>query len=239
MSNSDANKKQGLGVPISALEKSLFPGLEEMNTGVSGAEVQLYYEDLETMSDFAQRKLFFCGYDDIGEEIDTKTQHDIVKAITRYNYADRNAGIPKEERKPILLYLLSPGGDVSAGFSIIDAIELSETPVYVINVGECSSMAFLIFLCGHKRFTFPHATFLMHDGSTGTYGSTAKVISQAKNLEKIEKMVKKYVIEHTSITEELYNKNYHKEWMMFAEEAKQNGVCDFILGVDTPFDEVY
>lgn len=224
-------------IAASALEKGLFPGVDEMNTGLSGSKVMLYYNDLEAISDLTQRKLFYYG-DDLGI-IDTDIQYGILKSIIGYNYADRDAGIPKEKRKPILLYLLSPGGDVSAGFSIIDAIELSETPVYVVNVGECSSMSFLIFLSGHKRFTFPNATFLMHDGSTWTSGSTAKVISQAKNLEKIEDRVKAYVIKHTRIDEKLYDKNYHNEWMMFPEEAKEYGVCDFILGEDMPFGFVY
>lgn len=224
-------------IPASPLEKGLFPGVDEMNTGLAGSKVMLYYGDLEAISDLTQRKLFYYG-DDLGM-IDTNVQYNIVKSIFGYNFADREAGIPKEKRKPIFLYLLSPGGEVSAGFSIIDAIELSETPVYVINVGECSSMAFLIFLSGHKRFAFPNATFLMHDGSTWTYGSTAKVISQAKNLELIEERIKVYVIKHTKIDEKLYDKNYLKEWMMFPEEAKKHGVCDYILGEDMPFNMVY
>ena len=232
-----ANQNLASIVPASALEKGLFPGVDEMNTGLSGSKVMLYYDDLESISNLTQRRLFYYG-DDFGL-ICTDVQYNIVKSILAYNYADRDAGIPKDKRKPIFLFLLSPGGEVSSGFSIIDAIELSETPVYVVNVGECSSMAFLIFLAGHKRFSFPNATFLMHDGSTWTYGSTAKVISQAKNLELVEERIKAYVIKHTKIDEKLYDANYLKEWMMFPEEAKGHGVCDFILGKDVPLSMVY
>ena len=79
------------------------------------------------------------------------------------------------EREPIRLYINSPGGDVTEGFALISAMELSKTPIHTINMGQWSSMAFLIGIAGHKRFSLPKASFLMHDGSIFLYGSANKV----------------------------------------------------------------
>ena len=89
--------------------------------------------------------------------------------IISYNREDQNLAI--SDRKPIRLYINSPGGDIVEGFSLVGAIETSKTPVYTINVGQWSSMAFLIGIAGHRRFSLPYMTFLMHDGSSFTYGS--------------------------------------------------------------------
>ena len=109
-----------------------------------------YYNDLK------QRKLF------LNTDIDPFAISDIVKHIIQFNCDD--ADIPREERDPIRLYIMSRGGDVDAGYALIDAIECSETPVYTINIGYEYSMAFMIGLAGHKRYAMSNARFLMHDG---------------------------------------------------------------------------
>ena len=146
--------------------------------------------------------------------------------------------IASEERKPILLYVTSNGGDVDAGFALIDVILTSKTPVYVINQGYQYSMGFLIGLAGHKRFAMPHATFLMHDGSQFIYNSGAKAQDQMEFNKKLEERIKKYVISRTKITSEMYDSQMRKEWYMFADEAKELGVTDFIIGEDCSIDDI-
>ena len=63
----------------------------------------------------------------------------IQKMILRWNMEDR--GKPVEERKPIWLYILSPGGAIAHMWAICDAINLSKTPVYTVNVGVAASAA--------------------------------------------------------------------------------------------------
>ena len=108
--------------------------------------------DLFYLKDLNQRKLF------INTGIEQDTIFDAVKNIMQYNRED--AGIPVEDRKPIILYLTSNGGEVDAGFELIDAIQCSKTPVYTVNLGYQYSMGFLIGLAGHKRYATANAKFL-------------------------------------------------------------------------------
>ena len=57
----------------------------------------------------------------------------IILDILEYNREDR--GKPIKDRQPIKLFINSPGGEVVEGFPLISTIELSETPVYTINIG--------------------------------------------------------------------------------------------------------
>lgn len=184
------------------------------------------------VKDLKQRKLF------INESI-CESNPDcfgVVHNIMQYNADDK--GIPVEERKPILLYVSSPGGSVDLGFQIINAILNSKTPVYTINFGYQYSMGFLIGLAGHKRFAMEHSKFLMHDGSMFIVDSTSKAKDQMEFQLKQEERIKNFVVGRSNVTPEEYEAKFSKEWYMFADEAKERGFVDYIIGVDCDLDEV-
>ena len=112
--------------------------------------------------DYAERAIY------LEDEITSETVG-MVNRILRWNNED--AGIPIEKRKPIKIYINSPGGLLYTSFAICDAIKASKTPVYGINLHECASGAALIFSSCHKRVAMPNAFFLFHLGSGGTFGT--------------------------------------------------------------------
>lgn len=187
-------------------------------------------EDYFYIKELSQRKLF------ITDEICFDTTSDIIKNILQYNREDR--GKTNDERKPIVLYISSPGGSVEAGMQLIDVIRESKTPVYIVNTGICYSMAFLIFLCGDKRFSMKSSTFLMHDGSLSTFDSAKKAQDLMRFNDRVESRIKEYVLQTTNITDDLYEEKSRVEWYMFADEAKELGIVDYIIGEDCDIDEV-
>ena len=78
----------------------------------------------------------------------------------------------------------------------------------------------------------------MHDGSNFVYGSGSKVQDQMEFQRKVEERVKKYVISRSKITSEEYDSKLRVEWYMFADEAKEKGFVDYIIGEDCDIDEV-
>ena len=189
-----------------------------------------FVEDVFYLRDLKQRKLF------ISTNICQETVDDAIRHIMQINREDM--GVAREDRKPIILYVTSNGGDVDAGFALIDVILSSETPVYVINQGYQYSMGFLIGLAGHKRFAMPHAKFLMHDGSQFIYNSGAKAQDQMEFNKRMEERIKQYVLSRTEITSEMYDSQMRKEWYMFADEAKRLGVTDYIIGEDCTINDI-
>ncbi len=189
-------------------------------------------DDVFYIRDLQQRKLF------LNTDIDELSVAEIVKHIMQFNKEDLYNFIEPKERTPILLYITSNGGDVGAGFELIDVIINSKTPVYTINLGCQYSMAFLIGLAGHARFSMPNAKFLMHDGSSFVYGTGTKVQDQMEFQKKIEKRIKDYVLSHSKLSGEEYDEKLRVEWYMFADEAKDKGFIDFIIGEDYDIDFV-
>lgn len=193
--------------------------------------VNLCYTDKYEMNDLEERRLF------INENIDSEIVDTIVYHILRYNREDKD--IPIENRKPILLYINSNGGSVPDGYALIDAIMISKTPVYTINQGYCYSMGFLIYIAGKRRFAMPNSTFLMHDGSSCAWDSTAKMKDRVDfEVGQVEVHTKNYIIGQTKIDETLYDEKYRVEWYFYPEEAKSVGVCDYIVGKDCTIDEI-
>lgn len=187
-------------------------------------------DSLFYLKDLKQRKLF------INSEIDQMAVHEIVKNIFQYNKED--SGVPAEERKPILLYIVSNGGEVDSGFELIDAILCSKTPVYTINTGYQYSMGFLIGLAGHKRYATKNAKYLMHDGSQFIYDSGTKAQDRMEFQKKIEERVKQYILSRSKLTSEEYDSKLRVEWYMYSDEAKEKGFVDCIIGEDCELDEV-
>lgn len=190
------------------------------------------------LEDFRERKLFLYGaiadYDDDEGILSCASKTgELVEQIIDINENDRD--VPIEDREPIRLYINSPGGNQTEGFSLVDAIKLSKTPVYTINLGEWSSMSFLIGITGHKRFSLPSATFLLHDGYSGAIGSTNKVQDRIKFEERFElEVVKKHVLEHSHMKSEDYDALARVEYYMLPVEALKQGFIDEIVSdIDT------
>jgi ATP-dependent Clp protease protease subunit len=192
--------------------------------------VSYYYGDEQVIEHLAQRKLI------INQDIDDMIVEDATLNILKWNAEDKGKEV--SERKPILVYVNSNGGSVTDGFTLIDSIVNSKTPVYTINLGSEYSMGFLIGISGHKRYAMPTATFLMHDGSGFLFGSMSKISDTANFYKEMEKRTKNYILAHSSLTPKEYDKRYTNEWYMYAEEAKKYGFVDFIVGQDVELDEI-
>ena len=189
------------------------------------------FEDTFSEEDIEARRLYLNG------EIDGNVINSIAYYIMRYNRIDKE--IPIEERKPIILYINSPGGSVPDGYGVIDTMLLSDTPIYTVNIGQCMSMGFLIYLAGDKRYAMPHSEFLMHDGSTMGWDSTAKMKDKIEfETGQLERMTKEYIISRTDINDDLYEKKYRIEWYFLPEEGKKIGAVDYIVGKDCKYSEI-
>lgn len=189
------------------------------------------YGDRFDIEDLEARNLYInCPIDE--DVIESAVYH-----ILRYNKLDK--GLPKSERKPIKVYLNSPGGSVVDGYGLIDAILASETPVYTINQAACFSMALLIFMAGHKRYSMEHSEFLLHDGASGGFDSSSKMQDRMKfESEQVEKMTKDFVVGHSKISESVYDANLRREWYFLSKEGKELGVVDYIIGIDCALSDV-
>lgn len=162
------------------------------------------------------------------EEIDEESGVVAESLIRFWNRYDEENEVPIEERQPIKIYIDSPGGYLTSTFTIIDAIRLSKTPVWTINIGCAYSGGFFIFIAGHKRIAYPTSSFLYHEGNGSVSGDANKFQNQADFYKEQRKKLKEITLKYTKITEELYNEHIKDDWWLFADEALELGIADEI-----------
>ena len=175
----------------------------DANLQLADPSLVQYYHDL------ANRSIW------IDSEINASTL-DIVSKIIRWNREDK--GKPIDERKPIKLFFLSPGGDLEIEEAVVSTIHLSQTPVWGIAMGMVASAASLIYLSCHKRFALPNAYLIIHQGSAQMGGNYDQMVAAMKDYEEqIERMTKFY-IENTDYAEDEIRANIKTDWYVRGEE---------------------
>jgi len=132
--------------------------------------------------------------------------------------------------RPITLWINSPGGNIDCGFAIIDTIKGLRSPVITIISGEACSMAGIISVAGKLRYITENSTWMGHDMSGGIWGDyTTKVLDRAKMLEKLQKHVDEFLMEHTKLSKEDLKKATHGELWLDPYECLKKGIVDGVL----------
>lgn len=164
----------------------------------------------------------------LNQEIDSFIIDNYELFILNWNREDK--GLPVDKRKPIKIYINSVGGDMYSAMSLIDVIQSSITPVIGVGFGLIASAAFHVYIACHKRIAFPNSVFLMHDGELNISNSTSKAKDTMKFLNRMETRIKDHVLHFTIMDSEYYDSHFDQEIYMYADEAKELGVVDMIVG---------
>nr|DAJ62481.1 MAG TPA: hypothetical protein [Caudoviricetes sp.] len=173
----------------------------------------------------------------VNDEVDEYLLENLVLQIIKFN--DQDKDLPVDKRKPIKIFLQSPGGSCIDGLNVVDAIEHSVTPVYTVCFSKCCSMAFHIFITGHKRYAFKNSVLLNHDGEIAIQNTNSKAKDTMLFIDELNKRMKQHILDHTKITDEFYDSIYEKEYYMFADtRAKELGCVDYIIGEDVTLDSL-
>lgn len=200
---------------------------EQEETGLlqllSNPENQIEPEVVIANYEFLTRAIY------ITTDITPELAGDVVKQIKMWNGMDKADSIPPEERQPIYVYIDTPGGDITATFSIISAIQISKTPVYTITYGCGYSGGFFIGICGHKKFGTPYSSYLFHEGGMLDGGDAHKFIQHVEFYKLQLNQLKNITIEHTKISSDDYESKKKDDWFFTANEALHYGIIDEIL----------
>lgn len=166
------------------------------------------------------RKLFL--EEDVGFPV-----MNMIKMIMQWNKED--AQIPVDDRKPIVIYIMSEGGYLSYMWAIIDAMLASKTPIITVNMGIAASAASLIYLAGSKRYMMPSSTVVIHEGSTEVGGDAGKVMDAIKNYDKEITKMKDFILNRSQIPSKMLNKKRKDDWYIDVATCLEYGVCHKIV----------
>lgn len=160
----------------------------------------------------------------LASEIDDELANSIVAQLLFLDAED--------PEKDIKLYINSPGGDISAGFSIYDTITLIRSDVATICMGQAASFAAFLLAAGKKgkRFALPNSRILIHQPLGGIGRSQASDIEIfAKDILRMKKELNELMSKHTGQPVDRIEKDTDRDTIMTANEAKEYGLVDHVI----------
>ncbi len=128
---------------------------------------------------------------------------------------------------PIFIVIDScPGGSVMEGYRIVDAIQHSDAPIYVVVKSYAASMAAVITTLADRSFAMPNAIILHHQMSTGAGGNLTEIKEQYENAIQWSRRLHEPVCQKLGITydefvKEMYEHNSAGDWEEFGDKAKE------------------
>ena len=151
-----------------------------------------------------------------------------IKRLLDWNQED--IGIPKEERKPVYLMIDTPGGNLYTMFSMIDAIQSSETPVIGVVTGTAYSAGFLVLLACDTRLGMKHSRYMMHRGSGTIEAPDQKAAEMAmKQWSDQVKTFSDFIVDRTSMPVREVKKALDTDTYYTAEQALGKGILTGII----------
>lgn len=140
----------------------------------------------------------------------------------------------EDPEREISLYINSPGGEIYPGLAIYDTMQLVRAPVSTIAVGWTASMGTVLLAAGRKgrRYALPNATIHMHPAGGGARGYAPDVEIQARELLRMQALLKEILAKHTGQSVERISKDFDRDYFMDARAAVEYGIVDEVLGVD-------
>ena len=151
----------------------------------------------------------------------------LIRMIIRCNKEDK--GKPTEDRRPIKIFIDSPGGDVTFMWTLINMIEASKTKIITINYCTAYSAAAEILASGHARYGLKGSHDMVHSGSCAYVGQADQVESMKKYFDKVSKKTVDHLIARTKIDPKAFKRRATVDWFMSEDEALENGIIDKIV----------
>ncbi len=163
-----------------------------------------------------QRTVFLWG------EVDDKSAKHVV---------DRLMYLDSISDKEIKLIINSPGGYVTSGFTIHDAMKSLKSPVSTICTGLAASMGSILLSAGTKgrRFVYPYARVMIHQPSGGARGQASNIEIQAKEIIKTKEIGAQILADNCGQPFEKVMKDFNRDYWMDADESLEYGIVDGIL----------
>ena len=141
--------------------------------------------------------------------------------------------LESEGEKDISMYINSPGGSVTAGMAIYDAMQFITPDVQTIVMGQACSMGSLLAQAGApgKRMMLPNARHMIHQPSGGARGMQSDIEISYKEITYLKKRLTDIYVKHNSAgkTYEEFERDMDRDKFMSAEEALAYGLIDKII----------
>jgi ATP-dependent Clp protease protease subunit len=156
----------------------------------------------------------------LGAEIDDAVANVIIAQLLFLDAEDPD--------KDVMLYINSPGGEVTAGLAIYDTMQFLHADVATVCIGEAASMASFLLAAGAsgKRYALPNARVMIHQPLGGFRGQATDIEIHAREVLRARDELNRLYAQHTGQPIERIERDTDRDNFMSAEEARAYGLVD-------------
>ena len=159
----------------------------------------------------------------LGTEIDDTVANLVIAQLLFLESQDKT--------KEIKLYINSPGGSVTSGLAIYDAMQYVKPDVSTICVGMAASMAAVLLASGAKgkRFCLPNSEVMIHQVLGGVSGQATDIKIHAERILKIKDQLNTILAKHTGKKKAQVEQDTERDYFLDPGEALTYGLVDKVL----------
>ena len=138
----------------------------------------------------------------------------------------------QDKTKDIKIYINSPGGSVTAGLAIYDAMQYVKPDVSTICVGMAASMAAVLLAAGAKgkRFALPNSEIMIHQVLGGVQGQATDIKIHAERILKIKDRLNEILAKATGQKKATIEQDTERDNFLDPEDALKYGLVDKVIG---------
>lgn len=137
----------------------------------------------------------------------------------------------EDPEKDIYFYINSPGGAVTAGLAIYDAMQYISCDVATICLGQAASMGAVLLSAGEKgkRMALPNARVMIHQPLGGAQGQASDMEIQVKEMGRMKTKLNEMLSSHTGQSIDVIKKDTDRDFFMTPEDAVEYGLIDKVI----------
>ena len=164
-----------------------------------------------------QRKVFLWGavHDESAKQI-----------VNRLLYLEA-----EDPGKEITFYINSPGGVVTSGLVIIDAMKMISSPIRTVCMGMCASMGAMLLSQGAegKREMWENGMVMIHQPSIGgAYGQASDLEITATQMQRTKETLAQMLADSCNKSFDTIMEDFDRDFWINAKEALAYGIVDKI-----------
>ncbi len=159
----------------------------------------------------------------LGTEIDDTVANLVVAQLLFLESQDKT--------KDIKIYINSPGGSVTAGLAIYDAMQYVKPDVSTICIGMAASMGAVLLAGGAKgkRFALPNAEVMIHQVLGGFQGQATDIRIHTDRILKTKDQLNSILAKHTGQKMAKVEQDAERDNFMDPKEALAYGLIDKVI----------
>lgn len=137
----------------------------------------------------------------------------------------------QDKTKDIKLYVNSPGGSVTAGMAVYDAMQYVKPDVSTIGVGLAASMGAVLLAAGAKgkRFILPNSEVMIHQVLGGVEGQATDIKIHAERILKMKDRLNQILAKHTGQKLSKVAEDTERDYFLDSADAVKYGLVDKVI----------